>query len=60
MEKMTEERSDLANAESEARREFLARIGKAAVTAPAVALLVAASAEPAAAQYAQRPRRRRR
>ncbi len=41
--------------ETTARREFLANLGKAAVTAPAVALLVAASAEPAAAQYRTRP-----
>jgi hypothetical protein len=48
-------------AESTARREFLQQIGKATVTAPAVALLLAASAKPAAAQYTSaRPRRRRR
>ena len=43
--------------ETSARREFLGQIGKAAITAPAVALLLTASAQPAAAQY--RPRRRR-
>jgi hypothetical protein len=36
--------------ETTARREFLSRIGKTAVTAPAVALLVAASAQPISAQ----------
>jgi len=34
-----------------ARRRFLGKIGKAAVTAPAVALLLTASAKPAAASY---------
>lgn len=38
--------------ESTARRTFLAQVGKAAVTAPAVALLLTASAKPAAASYA--------
>ncbi len=38
-------------AESTARRAFLQQIGKATVTTPAVALLLAASAKPAAAQY---------
>jgi len=38
-------------AETTARRAFLREAGKAAVTAPAVALLLAASAKPAAAQY---------
>lgn len=38
-------------AESTARRAFLQQIGKATVTAPAVALLLAASTRPAAAQY---------
>lgn len=37
--------------ETTARRAFLSQVGKAAVTAPAIALLVAASARPAAAQY---------
>ena len=46
--------------ETTARREFLGQLGKAAVTAPAVALLLTASAKPAAAQYRQRaaPRQR--
>ncbi len=49
-----------AKTESTARREFLGQIGKVAVTAPAVALLLTASAKPAAAEYRQRtaPRRR--
>jgi hypothetical protein len=50
------ERSSPALEETTARREFLGRIGKAAVTAPAVALLLAASAEPAAAQTGRRYR----
>lgn len=37
--------------ETTARREFLSQVGKAAVTAPAVALLLAASTKPASAQY---------
>jgi hypothetical protein len=42
--------------EATARRVFLSQIGKAAVTAPAIALLAAASVTPAAAQYsAARP-----
>lgn len=40
-----------ANDERTARREFLGKVGKAAVTAPAVALLLTASANPASAQY---------
>jgi hypothetical protein len=39
--------------EAAARREFLKQAGKAAVTAPAVALLLNAAARPAAAQYRQ-------
>lgn len=39
------------NRETTVRREFLSQVGKVAVTAPAVALLVAASARPAAANY---------
>jgi hypothetical protein len=47
--------------ETTARREFLSRIGKTAVTAPAVALLLAASDEPAMAQrYSSPPPVRRR
>ena len=38
--------------ETTARRVFLAQVGRAAVTAPAVALLLSASATPAAAAYA--------
>lgn len=53
------ENAKLNDDETQHRREFLSKIGKAAVTAPAVAMLVAASAEPAAAQYIRRPRRRR-
>jgi hypothetical protein len=37
--------------EATARREFLNQVGKVAVTAPAVALLLAAAAQPAASQY---------
>lgn len=37
--------------EATARRVFLNQLGKAAVTAPAIALLAAASVTPAAAQY---------
>jgi hypothetical protein len=47
--------------EGTARREFLNTVGKAAATAPAVALLAAASAKPAAAGYRvdrQKPRDR--
>jgi hypothetical protein len=40
-----------SDAETSARREFMSQIGKAAVTAPAIALLVNASSQPAAAQY---------
>ena len=36
--------------EETARREFLKKIGKAAASAPAVALLLAASSKPASAQ----------
>ena len=43
--------SDARQNESSARRTFLAQVGKAAVTGPAVALLLAASARPAAAAY---------
>jgi hypothetical protein len=48
--------------EVEARRKFIKQVGKAAATAPAVALLVAASAKPASAQYSTRlqPRRGKR
>ncbi len=54
-------RTEEVTAEVTARRAFLRQAGKAAVTAPAVALLLAASAKPAAAQYRverQNPRRR--
>jgi hypothetical protein len=37
--------------EDRARREFLSKVGKTAVTAPAIALLIAASTSPAVAQY---------
>lgn len=50
---MTNDQSFLS--EKSARREFLGRVGKVAVTAPAVALLLTASAQPAAAQYRQTP-----
>ena len=40
--------------EEAARREFLRKVGKAALTAPAVALLLTASTKPAAAQYSVR------
>lgn len=40
-----------AKDETTARREFLSKVGKATVTAPAVALLLAASANQASAQY---------
>jgi hypothetical protein len=36
-----------------ARREFLSRVGKAAATAPAIALLLAASSQKVTAQYGQ-------
>jgi len=53
--------TNLPKEETEARREFLTKLGKAVITAPAVAMLVAASAEPAAAQYrGSRPRPRSR
>jgi len=39
------------NSETTARRDFLRRAGKATATAPAIALLLAASTRPAAAQY---------
>lgn len=41
--------------EAEARRDFLKRIGKATATAPAVALLLAASAKSASAQSQYAP-----
>jgi hypothetical protein len=44
-------RSQVEENEATARRAFLSQIGKAAVTAPAIALLLAASSTPAAAQY---------
>jgi uncharacterized membrane protein len=37
--------------EATARREFLTQIGKAAATAPAIALLLAASSKTVSAQY---------
>jgi hypothetical protein len=40
--------------EEAARREFMRKVGKAALTAPAVALLLTASTRPAAAQYSVR------
>jgi hypothetical protein len=40
-----------ANVEKTLRREFLRNAGQAAVAAPAVALLLTASARPAAAAY---------
>jgi hypothetical protein len=43
--------SDLPENELKARRTFLSQVGKAAVTAPAIGLLLAASSTPAAAQY---------
>jgi hypothetical protein len=43
--------TNLSKSEATARRAFLKTAGKAAVTAPAVALLLAASTKPAAAQY---------
>ena len=44
--------------ESQARREFLARVSKTAVVGPAVALLLAASTHPLSAQYGPVQRRR--
>jgi hypothetical protein len=41
--------------ESQARREFLARVSKTAVVGPAVALLLAASTRPLSAQYGPPP-----
>ena len=48
--------------EATARREFLTQIGKAAATAPAIALLLAASSETVSAKYGprERPERPRR
>jgi hypothetical protein len=43
--------TDLPEHELKARRAFLSQIGQAAVTAPAIALLMAASSTPSAAQY---------
>ena len=37
--------------EAAARREFLKQVGKAAATAPAIALLLAASSKPASAGF---------
>jgi hypothetical protein len=45
------QRDSKADSEVRARRDFLGQLGKAAVTAPAVALLLSASTKPAAAQY---------
>ena len=44
------ERAGLSETEVEARRTFLKRAGKATATAPAVALLLAASTKAASAQ----------
>ena len=44
--KHTTETNVPAADETAARREFLAQLGKAAVTAPAVAILLTASAQP--------------
>jgi hypothetical protein len=44
--KLTPEHEELT-----ARREFLSRVGKAATTAPAIALLLAASSQTVSAQY---------
>lgn len=46
--------------EATARRKFIRHVGRVAVTAPAVALLVAASSKPAAAQYGAQAQPRRR
>jgi hypothetical protein len=44
-------KSSVDSDETPARREFLRQVGKATVTAPAVALLLSASTNPALAQY---------
>jgi hypothetical protein len=49
---MKDESPDKAVDAIEARREFLKRAGKAAVAAPAVALLLSATAQRASAQAA--------
>jgi hypothetical protein len=49
------EKSAAVKDEASARREFLGSIGKAAITAPAVALLLTASTRKASAQYAPEP-----
>jgi hypothetical protein len=54
---MASSNSDLDNKALEARRKFLRTAGQAAITAPAVTLLLAAASKPAAAQsaYGSRP-----
>lgn len=47
---MNDKPTDPQKSLSDDRREFLNRVGKAAVTAPAAALLLAASSRPSAAQ----------
>jgi hypothetical protein len=47
--------SDLDRQALEARRAFLRTAGRAAITAPAVTLLLAATAKPAAAAYGPIP-----
>ena len=48
-------RPSVNETEAAARRDFLKRVGKATATAPAAALLLAASAKSASAQSAYRP-----
>lgn len=48
--KSQKNQSGFRTSEAEARREFLKNIGKVTATAPAVALLLAASAKSASAQ----------
>ena len=48
-------RAGLSETEVEARRTFLKRVGKATATAPAVALLLAASTKAASAQSPYSP-----
>ena len=49
------DRAGLSGTEREARRTFLTRVGKATATAPAVALLLAASTKAATAQSPYAP-----
>lgn len=52
---MSVDKRTLQPAEATARREFLSHIGKASITAPAVAILLAATAGKVSAQYQPPP-----